>query len=141
MDTEMEKDNKKGRLKSLAELRALRENAAKDTGIRTTGENPDRTVIAVGMATCGIAAGARLVLQELTDAIAKEKLENVAVISTGCPGFCYAEPMVEVRESGKKPVWYQKVDASTAKDIVKEHVLGGKILDKAVFRKDEPTNE
>ncbi|MCL2462124.1 MAG: (2Fe-2S) ferredoxin domain-containing protein [Defluviitaleaceae bacterium] len=90
----------------------------------------EQTVLAVGMATCGVAAGARDVSQALADEIKKQGLDNVTIMATGCYGFCYAEPMVEVRVPGKEAVRYGYVDKNVAKDIVDKHLMHGEILEK-----------
>ncbi len=132
-------------IKSWDELKKIRENALNNTGLRTTGDNPLRTVIAVGMATCGIAAGAKSVMEALFNEIQKAKsegeheksvLDNVSIISTGCFGYCYAEPMVEVRCADKPPVKYGHVTEAIAADIIRKHILEGKLLDDVVFAKE-----
>jgi len=121
------------KIKSLAELKAVRE--------RAVGKNSDRVVLAVGAATCGVAAGAKITMQALADEIAAKKLENVLITETGCLGFCYAEPMVEVRMPGKEPVRYANVDAKIAKEIIDKHVCNGLFVDDAIFTKDIPIAE
>lgn len=124
------------KLKSLDELKKIRELANQNTGMRVTGENPDRLVLAVGMATCGIAAGARSTLSTLLDMVAEKKLDNISVITTGCLGYCYAEPLVEVREPDKEPIRYGKVDPSRAREIIEKHVMQGILLDNAILSKE-----
>jgi len=126
------------KLKSLDELRKIREQATGGTSLRTTGENPDRTVISIGMATCGIAAGARQTMAALLDEIKTKNLDNVSVIATGCLGLCYAEPLVEVREPGKEPIRYGNVDAKLAKEIVDKHIMQGILVDNAIIGKEVP---
>ena len=86
-------------MKSLAELKAIREKMQGQVGLRS--ENDTQTRVVVGMATCGIASGARPVLKALSDAVQEKKLENVAVTQTGCIGLCKYEPIVEVMEPEK----------------------------------------
>lgn len=129
------------KVKSLEELKKIREAATGSTTLRTTGENPDRIVLAVGMATCGIAAGARKTMTALMEEIEVNKLENVSVLATGCLGFCYAEPLVEVREPGKTPIRYGNVDAERAKEIINKHVKEGILLDNAIIGKEVPKHE
>ncbi len=124
------------KIKSLDELKKIREKANDSTNLRTTGENPNRVVLAVGMATCGIAAGARPVMTALLDEINANNLGDVSVIATGCLGFCYAEPLVEVRIPGKEPVRYKNVDAALAKNIVDKHVLQGIVIEEHVLNKE-----
>lgn len=124
------------KMKSWEELKKIREEAASGTNLRTTGENPDRIVLAVGMATCGIAAGARTTMEALFDEVAKAKLDNVSIISTGCFGFCYAEPMVEVRMPDQPPIRYGYVDDKLAREIVQKHLLKGQLIDNAIISKE-----
>lgn len=111
-------------MKTLAELAQIREKMKDKVGIRE-GVNGIRIV--VGMATCGIAAGARPVLNTLVEEIAKEGLSSTATVTqTGCIGICQYEPVVEVFEAGKEKVTYVKVTPDMAKRIVAEHIKGGK---------------
>ncbi len=109
-------------MKSLAELQARREQAR----AQMTGPDKGEGIrVVVGLATCGIAAGARPVLEAIADEIAGSKAENIAVSQTGCIGMCQFEPIVEVLEPGKEKVTYGKVDEEKARRIAKEHLLGG----------------
>ena len=113
-------------MKSLAELAAIREKM-KNSVVLREGSADIRVV--VGMATCGIAAGARPVLNTLVDEVAKENLtDNVTVTQTGCIGICQYEPVVEVYEPGKDKVTYVKMDAEKAKKVVEQHLKGGKVV-------------
>ncbi len=113
-------------MKTLAELAQIREKMKDKVGIRE-GVNGIRIV--VGMATCGIAAGARPVLNTLVEEVSKEDLSSKATVTqTGCIGICQYEPVVEVFEAGKEKVTYVKVTADMAKRIVAEHIKGGKIV-------------
>ena len=113
-------------MKSLAELQALREQMKGRVGIRHDGDSNIRVV--VGMATCGIAAGARPVLAAFTDEVAKRGLTHVSVGQTGCIGICQYEPVVEVFENGKEKVTYVKMSPEKARKIVEEHIKGGKVV-------------
>ena len=113
-------------MKTLAELAQIREKMKDKVGIRE-GVNGIRIV--VGMATCGIAAGARPVLNTLVEEVAKEDLSSKATVTqTVCIGICQYEPVVEVFEAGKEKVTYVKVTPDMAKRIVAEHIKGGKIV-------------
>lgn len=113
-------------MKSLAELQAIKEKMKNKVVLREGGEEMR---VVVGMATCGIAAGARPVLNTLVEEVNKEGLEGkVTVSQTGCIGICQFEPIVEVFESGKDKTTYVKVDPEKAKKIVKEHIKGGKVV-------------
>ena len=113
-------------MKSLAELQAIK-NKMKDKVVLREGTNEIRVV--VGMATCGIAAGARPVLNAFVEAVNKENLEQqVTVSQTGCIGICQFEPVVEVHEAGKEKITYVKMTAEKAKEVVEKHLKGGKVV-------------
>ena len=113
-------------MKSLAELQAIKDKM-KDKVILREGVNDVRVV--VGMATCGIAAGARPVLNTLVEEVNKEDLtDKVTVSQTGCIGICQMEPIVEVFEAGKDKVTYVKMTSEKAKRVVEEHLKGGKVV-------------
>ena len=110
-------------MKSLAELQALREQMKGKVGIRHDGDSSIRVV--VGMATCGIAAGARPVLAAFTEEVGKRGLTNVSVGQTGCIGICQYEPVVEVFEPGKEKVTDVKVTPGMVPTIVSQHLVNG----------------
>ena len=113
-------------MKSLAELAAIKAKMQDKVVIRE-GEGAIRVV--VGMATCGIAAGARPVLSAFVEGVANNNLTSkVTVTQTGCIGICQYEPVVEIYEDGKEKVTYVKLDADKAKKIVEEHLVGGKVV-------------
>lgn len=113
-------------MKSLAELEEIRNKMKPSVVLR---EDSGKTRVVVGMATCGIAAGARPVLQSFVENIANEGLgDKVQVLQTGCIGICRYEPVAEVYEAGKEKVTYVKLDAEKAKRIVEEHLKGGKVV-------------
>ncbi len=113
-------------MKSLAELAAIREKMQSKVVIR---EGAATTRVVVGMATCGIAAGARPVLNAFVDGVNNSGLtDKVTVTQTGCIGICQYEPVVEVFEEGKEKVTYVKLDAVKAAEIVEKHLKGGKIV-------------
>ncbi len=113
-------------MKSLAELKAIKEKM-KDKVVLREGTADVRVV--VGMATCGIAAGARPVLNAMVEAVNEGGLaDKVTVSQTGCIGLCQYEPIVEIFEAGKEKVTYVKMDADKAKRVVEEHLKGGKIV-------------
>lgn len=125
------------KLKSLDELRKLRDEAARNIKIRDTDEE-NRIIIAVGMATCGIAAGARKTMSAIRDAVDNNNLDNVNIVATGCFGYCYAEPLVEVRVPGQEPIRYGNVDEARAREIVEKHVMLGELLDNAIIGREVP---
>ena len=113
-------------MKSLAELAAIREKMQNKVVIR---EGMGSIRVVVGMATCGIAAGARPVLKTFTDEVSNYALnDKVTVTQTGCIGICQYEPVVEVFEEGKEKVTYVKLDAAKAKEIVEKHLKGGEVV-------------
>ena len=113
-------------MKSLAELAAIREKMQSKVSLRE-GEASLRVV--VGMATCGIAAGARPVLNAFVDGVNKEGLtDKVTVTQTGCIGICQYEPVVEIFVEGKEKVTYVKLDAAKAAEIVEKHLKGGNVV-------------
>ena len=112
-------------MKTLAELAEIR-NRMKDKVSLREGTNDIRIV--VGMATCGIAAGARPVLNTFVEKVAEKNLENVQVTQTGCTGICQYEPVVEIYQPGKEKVTYVKMTAEKAAKVVEEHIVGGKIV-------------
>ncbi len=110
-------------MKSLAELAAIREKM-KDRVVLREGQGDIRVV--VGMATCGIAAGARPVLSAFVEGVANAGLsDKVTVTQTGCIGICQYEPVVEVFEAGKEKVTYVKMTADKAKEVIEKHLKGG----------------
>lgn len=113
-------------MKSLAELQAIKEKM-RDKVILREGVNSVRVV--VGMATCGIAAGARPVLNALVEGVNKEGLtEKVTVSQTGCIGICQLEPIVEVFEPGKEKITYVKMTPEKAARVIEEHLKNGNIV-------------
>ena len=113
-------------MKSLAELAAIKEKM-KDKIVLREGVNETRIV--VGMATCGIAAGARPVLNAFVEGVSKEGLGNqVTVSQTGCIGICQYEPVVEVFQAGKEKVTYVKMTPEKAEKVLAEHIKGGKVV-------------
>ena len=106
-------------MKSLEELKAIRDKMKGQIGMRS--EHADNTRVVVGMATCGIASGARPVLNLLVKEVEDRKLEHVTVTQTGCIGLCQYEPIVEVYEPGKEKVTYVKVNEEKAKEILEQN--------------------
>lgn len=118
-------------MKSLAELAAIRDKM-KDKIVLREGSNGTRVV--VGMATCGIAAGARPVLNAFVEGISKEGLtDTVTVSQTGCIGICQYEPVVEIMEPGKEKVTYVLMTPEKAQTVIKEHIKGGKVVNEYTF--------
>lgn len=112
-------------MKSLAELAKIREEALKRVDVRKDRKG---TRIVVGMATCGISAGARPVLTALLEEVQKRNLADVEVTQTGCIGVCRLEPIVEVYKEGQEKVTYVEMDAEKAKKIIAEHIVNDNIV-------------
>lgn len=113
-------------MKSLAELAEIRDKMKGKINIR---ENQDDNIrVVVGMATCGIAAGARPVLNTITEELEKRGVTNVTVTQTGCIGICQYEPVVEVYEPGKEKVTYVKMTAEKAVRLVNDHLVNGNVV-------------
>ncbi len=110
-------------MKSLEELMAIRDKAR--AAMTDREGNGDAIRIVVGMATCGIAAGARPVLNAFVDEVAKRGLKNVTVAQTGCIGMCQFEPIVEVFAPGKEKVTYVKMSPEKVPEIVANHIVNG----------------
>ena len=113
-------------MKSLAELQAIRDRVKKQLEVRENDDDHIRVV--VGMATCGIAAGARPVLNAFLEEVAKRNLENVTVTQTGCIGVCRLEPIVEVHVPGQEKVTYVKLTADMVPKIVSEHLVNQRVV-------------
>ena len=113
-------------MKSLEELMAIKAKMQDKVSVRTS--SGDIRVV-VGMATCGIAAGARPVLNAFVEGVSEAGLtDKVQVTQTGCIGICQYEPVVEVYEKDKEKVTYVKMTAEKAKEIVEKHIKGGNIV-------------
>jgi NADP-reducing hydrogenase subunit HndB len=113
-------------MKSIKELEEIRKRTLETINIR---KERTGTRVVVGMATCGIAAGARPVLLTVMEEVKKNNLADVAVAQTGCIGMCRLEPIVEVYRPNEEKVTYVKVTPSKALRIVNEHIMQGKVVD------------
>ena len=123
-------------MKSLEELRAIREKMQGKVGVRAENENQIRVI--VGMATCGIASGARPVLSALSDAVQEKGLsEKISVTQTGCIGLRQYEPIVEVIEPGKEKVTYVKMNPEKALEVFRLHLEGGQVVTKYTLSAEE----
>ncbi|MDP3387006.1 MAG: (2Fe-2S) ferredoxin domain-containing protein [Eubacteriales bacterium] len=121
-------------IKSLEDLKKIREDSLKKVNLRETGKDgEDITELMVGMATCGIAAGARVTLAALLDEITKNNVENIRVVQVGCLGYCHSEPIVQINQPGKEPILYGNVDDKKARDIINKHVLKNELLDDSII--------
>ena len=113
-------------MKSLEELRAIRENMKKQMDLRDNDENNIRVV--VGMATCGIAAGARPVMTAFLDEISRRGLTNITVSQTGCIGVCRLEPVAEVFVPGEEKVTYVRLRPEMIPSIVEQHLVNHNVV-------------
>ncbi|MBQ3285630.1 MAG: (2Fe-2S) ferredoxin domain-containing protein [Ruminococcus sp.] len=113
-------------MKSLAELKAIRDKAQAEMQMRQ--ENPNAARVLVGMATCGIAAGARPVLNAFVEEIAKRGLKDVTVTQTGCIGICQYEPVVEIEIPGEEKVTYVKMTPEKAVKVVNDHLVNHNVI-------------
>ncbi len=113
-------------MKTLAELQAIRDKVKGSVATRADHEGNIKVV--VGMATCGIAAGARPVLAAFTEEIAKRGLTNVTVTQTGCIGICQYEPVVEVFVPGQEKVTYVKMSPEKVANVVANHIVNGNVV-------------
>lgn len=113
-------------MKSLEELRAIRDKARGSVALR--GQNGDAVRVLIGMATCGIAAGARPVLSVIVEEVAKRGLQNVVVTQTGCIGICRFEPVVEVVTPQGDKVTYVRMTPEKALRVVNDHLVNGSVV-------------
>jgi len=117
------------KIKSLDDLRQKKQQLEQSMDIREKSDHPENLVqIKVAMATCGIASGARTVMNVLVEKIKKENISAV-VTQTGCMGYCYAEPTVEVTKPGFDPVVFSYVDVKKAEYIVDKYILNNELID------------
>ena len=117
------------KVKSLADLRAMREKLHSNLDVREKAENPESLVqVKVAMATCGIAAGAKQIMEHMMEKA--DELEIPAVFTqSGCMGYCYAEPTLEVRVPGKDPIVFGYVDNKRADEILEKYVMNGELVE------------
>ena len=113
-------------MKSLEELAKIREDMQSRINLRK--ESEAKTRILVGMATCGIAAGARPVLSAIVEEVNRRNLQDVMVSQTGCIGVCRLEPIVEVFRAGEEKVTYVKMTAEKAARMISEHIVNNHVV-------------
>lgn len=123
-------------MKTIADIQAIRDKMKSQIVVRDKDTSNEIRVI-VGMATCGISAGARPVFNTLMDEVANRQLKNVKVVRTGCLGMCTLEPIVEVLEPGKEKVTYCRVTPAKAKEIIDKHIVGGNICSQYLINNEE----
>lgn len=117
-------------MKTLADLKKIREKAQQEMKLRSTNT---RIKIVVGMGTSGIATGAREVMKSIMDEVANRQLTDVIVTQTGEKGLSSMEPVIDIIEEGKPIVTYGNLNAEKAKKIIVEHVVNGKIVNDYVI--------
>ena len=123
-------------MKTIADIKAIRDQMKSQIVVRDK-DTTDETRIIVGMATCGISAGARPVFNTLMDEVATRQLKNVKVVRTGCLGMCTLEPIVEVLAPGQGKVTYCRVTPTKAKEIIEKHIIGGNICTQYLISNEE----
>lgn len=121
-------------MKTFKELEEIRKKTLETINVR---KDRSGTRVVVGMATCGIAAGARPVLVSIMDEVKKNDLSDVVVAQTGCIGMCRLEPIVEVYRPGEDKVTYVKVTPAKALRIINEHVMQSKVVDEYTIGADD----
>jgi NADP-reducing hydrogenase subunit HndB len=118
-----------GKIKTLADLKRIRDEQKSGIHLRDKGEDVENLVqIKVAMATCGIASGAKETMEFLIYDLEKRGVEAV-VTQTGCMGYCYAEPTIEVTLLGKDPIVFGGVDTEKADEIIEKYIKGGELVD------------
>ena len=117
------------KITSLADLKKMKADLKAQIALREKSDNPDsRTQLKVAMATCGIAAGAKNIMEYLVEELDKRGIDAL-VSQTGCLGYCFAEPTVEVIIPGSEPVVFGYVDIKKANDIIEKYIKNGELLD------------
>jgi NADP-reducing hydrogenase subunit HndB len=117
------------KIKSLADLKKLKEEVQSKIKLREKGDNPDNLIqIKVSMATCGIASGAKDTMNYFIEELDHQGIDAL-ITQTGCMGFCYAEPTIELTVPGKQPVIYGYVDKAKAQEIIDRHIKLNELVD------------
>jgi NADP-reducing hydrogenase subunit HndB len=117
------------KIKSLADLKKIRDEVQSKIKLRENSEHPEQTVqIKVGMATCGIASGAKEIMNYFVEELEQQAIDAV-VTQTGCMGFCYAEPTIEITLPGKEPVVFGYVNKDKASEIIEVYIKRGELVD------------
>jgi len=117
--------SKAGKIGSLKDLQQIKERVLTETALRADGY---RVCITVHMGTCGIAAGAREIMNALVDELAASGRRDIRLTTSGCIGVCVQEPVITVESLDGDPVIYAKLDADKARLVFREHAIGGKVL-------------
>lgn len=122
------------KVKSLEELMKIKEQAIQNIKMRESGK---RGKITVAMGTCGIAAGAKDTLKAIVEYLSELKIDDIAVVQSGCMGLCEVEPTIEVSLEGQEPIVYGHVTPENAKRIIQSHILEGKIVSDLMVKRGE----
>lgn len=118
------------KIMSLEELQLLRDKVKNKVELREKGDKSEQMVVVrVAMATCGIAAGAREIMNYLSEEVSVRGLGNVMITQSGCMGYCYAEPTVEITMPGNEPIVYGNVTKERAQEILEKYILGGELVE------------
>lgn len=123
-------------IKSLDELKTIRDEQQKRVNLRESGDGENKIELLVGMATCGIASGARETLNALVDEINEQELDKVKVVQVGCLGYCHSEPTVQVNMPGEDPVLYGPITKDKVSDLIEKHIKNHEILEDLVINKN-----
>jgi Ferredoxin len=117
------------KVKSLADLKQMKANLESKVNLREKAETvEDHVQVKVAMATCGIASGAKTVMEYLIEEFDKRGI-SVVVTQTGCMGYCYAEPTIEVKRPGEEPVVFGYVDKKKVDEIIDKYIKNGELVD------------
>ncbi|MDL2251293.1 (2Fe-2S) ferredoxin domain-containing protein [Odoribacter sp. OttesenSCG-928-J03] len=117
------------KIKSLADLKKIRDNVQSNIDLREKSENPESLVqIRVAMATCGIASGSKETMNYFLENLPKNGI-NAVVTQTGCMGYCFAEPTVEITKPGEEPIVFGNVTAEKAEEIIQKYIKNGELIE------------
>ncbi len=117
------------KIKSLADLKKKKDDLQSKIALREKSDKPEgRVQVKVAMATCGIASGSKDVMEYMMDEMDKRNIDAI-VTQTGCMGYCYAEPTIEVTLPGQEPVVYGYVDTKKADEIIEKYIRNGELVD------------
>ena len=117
------------KIKSLADLKKKKDDLQSKIALREKSDKPEgRVQVKVAMATCGIASGSKDVMEYMVDEMEKRSIDAI-VTQTGCMGYCYAEPTIEVTLPGQEPVVYGYVDKKKADEIIEKYIRNGELVD------------
>lgn len=129
------------KITSLADLRRKSEELKRRIDLREKSEHTENLIqVKVAMATCGIASGARETMDYLIEELDKRKIDAV-VTQTGCMGYCYAEPTIEVKLPGQEPVVFGYVNTKKAKEIIEKYILNGELVDGIIPQNYQTIND